>query len=146
MLEPVTYHSLASHWEASECLCLGDDCASRAAEQTKPGSGVCCVIKPLRVVDQVVSLYGTCWAFKLAWQTNFNQARCSSSVASAGPEGSEGTGKSRYSTCATPAWPAGPAKTVSVGPLLPMPYEPDKPRKILSFSGQFVSAIPDSQP
>ena len=31
-----------------ECLCLGDDCASGAAEQTKPGNCVLSAIKPAK--------------------------------------------------------------------------------------------------
>ena len=43
---------------------MGDDCASGAAEQTRPGSGG--PSSPLRALDQAVCPHGTGWAFELA--------------------------------------------------------------------------------
>ena len=44
---------------------MGDDCASGASEQTKPGSGFWWASSPLRAVDQGLCPRGTGWAFEL---------------------------------------------------------------------------------
>ena len=80
-----------------ECLCLGDDCASGAAEQTKPGSGVLWAngpSSPLRAVDQEVFPRGTGWALELAGRRKLGCPPMSPHCRASWPER-----KSRCSSC-----------------------------------------------
>ena len=71
-------------YRAGECLCSGDDGASCAAEQTKPGSGVSRAIEPAQS-RRPASL--SAWRRLGPQARRAKRARRPSSVAPAGPEG-----------------------------------------------------------
>ena len=82
-----------------ECLCLSDDSASGAAEQTKSGRFVCWAIQPAES-SRPGSL--STWHLLGLQARQAKLAMWSSSVTPAGQNG-----RSRCSSCAAPAWPAG---------------------------------------